>query len=83
MWISANRCVNSALIMRQVAVYDCNISARNTMLFKLCGKRGMTGIILSHHDKTRGILIDPMDNTWTNLTVNAGQILAMIHQRIY
>ncbi|MNC36405.1 hypothetical protein D3C75_849260 [compost metagenome] len=42
----------------------------------------MTGVIFGGHNKSRGVFINTVHNTRANLAVNAGQVLAVIHQRI-
>ncbi|MNL41172.1 hypothetical protein D3C87_1635700 [compost metagenome] len=52
------------------------------MLLELGCERSMAGIIFGGHNQSGGVFINTVHNPRTNLAVNAGQVLAMIHQRI-
>ncbi|MOA00887.1 hypothetical protein D3C78_1202640 [compost metagenome] len=68
--------------MRQITVHKGDIFTRYTMLLQLLCKRNMGKIVFGCHQKTCRVLIYTMNNAWSYHTVNAGQILAMVHKRI-
>ena len=77
-----NRSLNHASIVRQIAMHDSHIFAKRLLILKLSRQSIVSLIILSDHKETRRVLVDTVDNPWTNHTIDRREVLDMIHQSI-
>ncbi len=78
--MSADRCINSALVVPDTAVYDRRIDPPDRMYLQLLCNALMGDIILTDHQRSGCVHIDPVHDSRTHHAVDPGQLLAaMIH----
>ena len=81
--MAANGRIHRTGIRFQIAANNTFIGARHGVILQLGCQHHMGQIVFCHRQQTGGILIDPVDDTRTQLSVDTGQIIPHgIHQAI-
>ena len=81
--ISANRLVNSTLILFKTIEYNGIIFSCDAVLCQLCRQSLMGSVVFCHHQYPRCISVDTMHNTRAFFPIDARKLTAtVIHQSI-
>ena len=75
---------NSALVLGDIAPYECHIAAIDGVVEKLLGKRGVSPLILGYNQQSRCILVDTMHQSRTGVALGEHrQILKVVRQGVH
>src|SRR5579859_206824 len=71
--IAANRSIDTALIERDIALYQSQIAFLDGMVFHLLDQRGLRAQVFRNDQQPGGIAIQTMDNTWSLISLQPVQ----------
>ena len=82
--ISADISCDCSFIFPDISVDNTPVAPRDGMGLKLRSYVAMGGVVLAYDKGAGRILVDPMDDTRPQLSVDTGQtVSAVIHDRVY
>jgi len=80
--MTPDRRIDAALQRWQAPTHERDVAPLQLTGLELCGEMAMTAVVLGDQQKTGGVFVKPVYDTWAFFTPNARQCLAVKQQRI-